>query len=346
MTGHHRPLRRRLAAALLFPALLLLSGCTGDPQDTLTRDGVVSDRITDLFLLTFWTAVVVFVLVEGALIFILIRYRRRRTDERLPAQTHGSTPLEIGWTIVPVILLGALAIPTVRDIRFLSDVPEDRGEVLEVNVFAQQWWWGFEYPDAGVVTADEMYIPVGRPVRVTLQSNDIIHSFWVPKLAGKTDVVPSRNPRQKLNTMWLEAREPGRYSGQCAEFCAQSHAKMKFAVIAVSEADFNTWLQQQAQPAPTPTGAALQGQQTFNGLPCIACHSIRGNPQAIGTLGPNLTHFASRERFAGSWLERNDENLRDWLRDPPAIKPGSKMPNYNLTDEQIEQLIAYLQSLR
>jgi cytochrome c oxidase subunit II len=335
--------RARFAAVFFLPLILVLAGCTGDPQDTLTRDGDISDRITDLFLLTFWIAVVVFVLVQGALLFILFRYRRRPTDERLPTQTHGSTPLEIGWTIVPAVILAVLAIPTVRDIRFLSDVPEG---ALQVNVTGQQWWWGFEYPDSGVITADEMYIPVGRPVRVTLQSNDVIHSFWVPKLAGKTDVVPSKNPKQKLNTMWFNAREPGRYSGQCTEFCAESHAKMKFTVVAVPEADFNTWIQQQRQPAATPTGPAAQGQAIFNSLPCIGCHAIAGNPQAIGTFGPNLTHFASREHFAGAWLPNTTENLRDWLRDPPAIKPGSKMPNYNLTDEQIDLLIAYLQSLR
>jgi cytochrome c oxidase subunit II len=345
MTGRRSPIRfARRSAVLLFPLfLLLLSGCTGDPQDTLTHDGDVSSRITDLFMLTFWMAVVVFVLVEFGLIFILFRYRRRPNQEGLPPQVHGSTPLEIGWTIVPAVILAALAIPTVRDIRFLSDVPENP---LEVNVTAQQWWWAFEYPEQNVVTADEMYIPVGRPVRVTLQSRDVIHSFWVPKLAGKTDVVPSNNPRQKLNTMWFNAREPGRYSGQCAEFCAESHAKMKFTVVAVPEDEFNTWIQQQQQPAPTPTGAALQGQQVFNGLPCIACHAINGNPQAIGEIGPNLTHFASREHFAGAWLANTPENLYDWLKDPPAIKPGSKMPNYNLTDEQINALIAYLQSLR
>lgn len=344
MTGRCSPNRfARRAAVLLAPLiLLLLSGCTGDPQDTLTHDGDVSSRITNLFNLTFWIAIVVFVLVEFGLIFILFRYRRRPDQQGLPPQIHGSTTLEIGWTIVPVVVLVLLAIPTVNDIRFLSDVPDDP---LEVNVTAQQWWWAFEYPGQNVVTADEMYIPVGRPVKVTLQSRDVIHSFWVPRLAGKTDVVPSNNPKQKLNTMWFNAREPGRYSGQCAEFCAQSHAKMKFSVVAVPEAEFNAWLQEQQRPDTPPTGLAAQGQQTFNGLPCIACHSINGNPSAVGTVGPNLTHFASREHFAGAWLENNTENLRDWLRDPPAIKPGSKMPNYNLTDEQINLLIAYLQSL-
>lgn len=343
MTGRRSPIRpSRRWAALLLPLLLLLSGCTGDPQDTLTRDGDVSARITDLFFLTFWIAVAVFILVEFGLLFILFRFRRRRNQEGLPPQTHGSTPLEIGWTILPAVVLAALAIPTIRDIRFLADVPDG---ALEVNVTAQQWWWAFEYPGQNVVTADEMYIPVGRPVKVTLQSRDVIHSFWVPNLAGKTDVVPSNNPKQKLNTMWFNARQPGRYSGQCAEFCAESHAKMKFVVVAVPEAEFNAWIQRQQQPAQTPTGLALQGQQTFNSLPCIACHAINGNPSAIGNVGPNLTHFASRERFAGAWLENNAENLYDWLKDPPAIKPGSKMPNYNLTDEQINQLIAYLQSL-
>ena len=343
MRGHHGLARHvRLAAALLIPLLLLLSGCTGDPQDTLTEKGDVAEAITDLFVPVYWIAVAVFVLVEGALVYALLRYRRRPGQEGLPSQSHGSTPLEITWTIIPAVLLAGIAVPTVDRIRYLSDTPPDP---LEVTVTAQQWWWGFEYPGADVVTADEMYIPVGRPVKVTLQSADVIHSFWVPQLAGKTDVIPSRNPKQKLNQMWFNAREPGRYSGQCAEFCALSHAKMKLAVVAVPPAEFDAWLQQQRQPAATPTGLALQGQQTFLGLPCIACHTIRGTA-AQGKVGPDLTHFASRERFAGSWLPNNEENLRSWLADPPAIKPGSKMPSYNLSDEQLTQLVAYLQSLR
>jgi cytochrome c oxidase subunit 2 len=344
MTGSRSPKRfARRAAALMLPLLLVLvAGCTGDPQDTLTHDGDVSSKITDLFFLTFWIAVAVFVLVEVGILVIIFRYRRRPNQEGLPAQIHGSTPLEISWTIIPAIILAVLAIPTVRDIRFLADIPED---AMEVNVTAQQWWWAFEYPGQDVVTADEMYVPVGRPIKVTLQSKDVIHSFWVPKLAGKMDVVPSNNPKQRLNEMWFNAREPGRYSGQCAEFCAESHAKMKFTVVAVPQDEFDAWIREQQEPADRPTGLAAQGEQLFNGQPCIACHAIEGNPSAIGEIGPNLTHFASRERFAGSWLENNTENLYDWLKDPPAIKPGSKMPNYNLTDEQINLLIAYLQSL-
>lgn len=333
----------RLAAAIAMPLLLVIAtGCTGDPQDTLTRDGDVSSRITSLFNLTFWIAVVIFFLVEGALLVIIFRYRRRPAETGPPAQTHGSTPLELTWTIIPVVILGAIAIPTLRDIQYLADTPDD---ALVVNVTGQQWWWAFDYPEQGVVTADEMVVPVDRPVKVVLQSKDVIHSFWVPNLAGKTDVIPSKNPKQKLNHMWFNAREAGTYQGQCAEFCALSHAKMKFAVRAVPESEFNTWVQAQKQPAATMTGQALQGQQTFNGLPCIACHTVNGTA-AQGKVGPDLTHFASRPKFAGNWLDNTPQNLRDWLADPASIKPGSKMPNYNLNEQQIADLIAYLQALK
>jgi cytochrome c oxidase subunit 2 len=334
---------RFLAAAGLLFALLVLAGCTGDPQDTLTKHGVISEKITNLYGIVFAIAVVVFILVEGALVFVLIRYRRRRGQEgQLPTQLHGNTPLEISWTIIPTLILAVLAIPTISTIRELDAAPAD---ALQIHVIGHQWWWEFRYPDSGVVTADELHIPVGRPVKVTLNSADVIHSFWVPNLAGKTDVVPNHN-----NTMWFEAKEPRTYSGQCAEFCALSHAKMKFTVVAESQSDFDAWLRAESAPAATPTGLAAQGQQTFFGLPCIGCHTINGPTvnglQAIGTVGPNLTHFAARERFAGAWLENTPANLRLWLQNPPAIKPGSKMPNYNLTDEQITQLIAYLESLK
>jgi cytochrome c oxidase subunit 2 len=344
MRGRLTLANRLLTAAGLLVALVVLAGCTGDPQDTLTADGVVSEKITELFWIVFAIAVVVFVLVEGALVFALIRYRHRRDRAgQLPTQLHGSTPLEITWTIIPTVILAALAIPTISTIRELDAAPED---ALEVRVIGHQWWWEFQYPESGVVTADELHIPVGRPVKVTLNSADVIHSFWVPKLAGKTDVVPNHN-----NTMWFQAKEAGVYSGQCAEFCALSHAKMKFSVVAESQADFDAWLRAEAAPAPTPTTElARQGEQAFFGLPCIGCHTIKGPTvnglQALGTTGPNLTHFALRDRFAGSWLENNPENLRLWLQNPPAIKPGSLMPNYNLTDEQITQLIAYLESLK
>lgn len=342
MTTRRLRLGRLLAVAVVLVPLLLLSGCTGDPQDTLTRDGIISERITNLIQPIFVIAIVVFFVVEGLLVFALIKFRRRKHQTELPKQIHGSNTLEIAWTIAPALLLGLIAIPTVRDIRFLADTPQDP---LKIQVTAQQWWWAFQYPAEGIITANDLVIPVGRPVEVTLNSADVIHSFWVPKLAGKTDVVPNRN-----NKMWFNAKQPGRYSGQCAEFCALSHAKMKFEVVALAPDDYAAWVANQQAPAVQPTGAALQGAQVFFGNACIACHAIKGTTldgkQAIGTFGPNLTHFASRDRFAGAWLARTDDDLREWLRDPPKVKPGSKMPNYNLSEEQITQLIAYLQSLK
>lgn len=341
--GARRILNWRLLALAAAFLPLIISGCaTNNPQNTLQHSGDVGSRITNLFYPVFWLAVAVFVGVEGALCYIIFRFRRRPGQTELPHQTHGSTTLEITWTIIPVIVLAGIAFPTLTGIRYLDRVPEN---ALDVNVTAQQWWWAFDYPDSGIVTANEMVIPAGRPVRVHLHSKDVIHSFWVPNLAGKTDVIPNHN-----NEMWLNARLPGRYSGQCAEFCALSHAKMKFEVVALEEADYEAWVQQQKTPAVAPAGAAVQGQQVFFGQPCIGCHAIRGQSvdgkQAVGNTGPDLTHFASRDRFAGAWLTNNTTNLHNWLADPPAIKPGSKMPNYNLSEEQITQLIAYLQSLK
>ena len=343
MRGRHgRGWRILGLAVMLLP--LFLAACTGDPQDTLTRKGDVSARITDLFMPVFLYGVIpIFVVVEAALIIVVLRYRRRPGQTGLPAQTHGSTPLELTWTIIPAVILALLAIPTVDGIRYLADTPDG---ALKVNVVGHQWWWEFQYPDDNFNTAGELVIPAGRPVEVTITSQDVIHSFWVPQLAGKMDAVPGRQ-----NKMWFNAREPGRFSGQCAEFCALSHAKMKFEVVALEPADYQAWVQSQQAPAAAPgTTLARQGQEFFFATQCIACHAVRGQEvngrQAIGNLGPDLTHFASRERFAGAWLENNEEDLRAWLADPPKIKPGSKMPNYNLTDEQITQLIAYMQSLR
>jgi len=337
-----RTVSLKRAAVLLLPLLLLLAGCTGDPQDTLADHGDVSERIRDLFLPVVAIAVVVFVLVEGYFFYALLRYRRRGNETELPKQTHGSTPLEITWTIIPVVILAALTVPTLQTIRYIDTIPENP---LVINVTAQQWWWAFQYEDSGVVTADQLVVPIDTPVQVKLRSMDVIHSFWVPRLAGKMDVVPNHN-----NTMWFNARDVGTYSGQCAEFCQLSHAKMKFEVKALSQADYQTWVQQQKAPAVQPTGAALQGAQVFFQQPCWTCHTVAGvtvdGKLAAGTFGPNLTHFASRDRFAGSWLERNDQDLYDWLKNPPAIKPGSKMPNYNLTDDQINQLIVFLQGLK
>jgi cytochrome c oxidase subunit 2 len=214
-----------------------------------------------------------------------------------------------------------------------------------VTVTAQQWWWRYEYPGEKVVTANELHIPVGRPIFLSLESSDIIHSFWVPKLAGKQDVTPGRT-----NHLTIEADRPGEFFGTCVEYCGLSHANMRLRVFAQSPADFAAWLASQQRPPIEPSGGlAAKGERVFMSAPCAGCHTINGT-KAQGTVGPNLTHFASRTTFAGSIFARTAGNLRRWLTDAPAEKPGSKMPagvaQMGLSQDDITALIAYLQSLR
>lgn len=299
---------------------------------------IEADRLWDV---TFLIAAVIFVVVEGALIFILIKYRESNVKSA-PKQLHGHTRLELVWTAIPAVILTGIAFMTVP---VIFDQAQEPGDALQVEVVGHQWWWEVNY-DNGVVTANELHIPVDTPVFVSLESVDVIHSFWVPKLAGKQDVVPGR-----VNTLTFEAIEPGRYLGQCAEYCGLSHANMRFVVYAHEQADYEQWVADQLEPAEEPdAGLAAEGFELFHteqfadGQMCVACHAIEGT-DAAGVIGPNLTHLASRERFAGSMFEVNEENLRAWLEDPPAQKPGSLMPDLELTEEQINALVAYLLSL-
>lgn len=344
MSRPRRTTRRRtfaLTALLVATGALLVSCSDSLPQSTLNPAGARAEQVDALFKLVFWIAVAVFVLVEGALVYALIRFRQRRADDPNPVQVHGNTRLEILWTIIPALLLLGIAIPTIRTIFDLSEHPSGEG-VVAISVTASQWWWEIEYPDLGVVTANEIHVPVGRPVTVELHSKDVIHSFWVPRLAGKQDVVPGR-------TISLDfvAAAPGVYPGQCAEYCGLSHANMRFRVIAEDPAAFEAWVAQQRSPAAAaPPGTEVaEGEELFRAVGCVACHTVAGLEGAEGIIGPNLSHFGGRSTFAGSTFEINVENLTRWLRNPPAMKPGSRMPSYNLTDEQIEALIAYLLSL-
>ncbi|MGH2740058.1 MAG: cytochrome c oxidase subunit II [Actinomycetota bacterium] len=335
--------RHKLAgAALVFAAGVLLAACSDTlPQSSLNPAGERAEQVDSLFRLVFWIAVGVFVLVEGALVYALIRFRQRRADDPNPVQVHGNTRLEIIWTIIPALLLLGIAIPTIRTTFDLSEHPTGEG-VVAVIVTASQWWWEVEYPDLGVVTANEIHVPVGSPVTVELHSKDVIHSFWVPRLAGKQDVVPGR-------TISLDfvAAAPGVFPGQCAEYCGLSHANMRFIVVAEEPEDFDQWVADQRAPAvAAPPGTEnAEGEELFRSVGCVACHTVAGLEGAQGILGPDLTHFGGRTTFAGSTFEINVANLTRWLRNPLAMKPGSRMPSYNLTDDQIEALIAYLMSL-
>jgi len=235
---------RLLTAALFVAVLLLVVGCsTGDPQNTFSPEGDVAERQRDLFNLVLWPAVVVLVLVEGLLLYALVRFRRRKADE-LPDQVHGNTRLELAWTIAPAVLLMALTVPTVSAIVDLGRAPAS--DALQVTVTGIQWRWQFEYSDIKdsegkpLQVFDEMHIPVGKEIGAHLEALDVIHSFWVPKLAGKLDVIPGRG-----NRMWFNATKPGTYSGQCAEFCGLGHAGMRLTVVAESEEDFQAWVDDQ-----------------------------------------------------------------------------------------------------
>jgi cytochrome c oxidase subunit II len=334
--------RARLTAAVT--ALVVLAACANTKQNVLNPEGQVArdeDRLWDI---VFPIAGFFFFLVMFICIVVIVRFRDKG-DGRAPKQVHGNTILEAGWTAVPAAILlvvGILTVSTVIDINKKAV----GADVLEVTVTGHQWWWEYEYPAHDVTTANELHIPVGTKVNLTLESDDVIHSFWPPKLAGKVDVVPGRK-----NHMVIEADEAGLFYGTCTEYCGLSHANMRLRVIAQEKDDFEAWVRDQARPGATAAAGtpAADGAALFRAKGCSGCHTVKG--YAVGAVGPNLTHFASRDTFAGAIFDNNDENLRRWLLDPPKEKPMDPgdnlgMPNLNLTDDEITKLIAYLNTLK
>jgi cytochrome c oxidase subunit 2 len=329
--------RARVAAVLAVLALLAAACASHAPQDTLKPAGPNARTIDNLINPVFIVAGVIFVLVETMAVVFVLRFRHRPEGPE-PVQIHGNTKLEVGWTLVPAVILLAVAVPTIATIFKLSRKPAN---ALNVTVIAHQWWWEYDYPDLGVVTANELHMPVGKPVEFTLIGADVIHSFWVPKLGGKTDVVPGRR-----NHMNLTAGRVGTFLGQCTEYCGLSHANMRLKAIVQTPADFGAWVDAQRRPAatPPPGSPAEPGAGLFTSKGCAGCHTVEG--VSTGKIGPNLTHVYSRTSFAGSMFDMSPENLRTWLHDPPGVKPGSKMPNLKLSPEDVSSLVAYLQTLK
>jgi cytochrome c oxidase subunit 2 len=349
------PRRRRIRLGATTAILLLAAACAKDaPQDVLQPEGPYGRKIDGLWNAVIIPAAVVFVLVLGLVVVTVVRHRHRpgRPD---PVQVHGNTRLEITWTVIPALLLLGVAIPTISTIFELSRDP--KGDPLRVTVAGHVWWWEYRYEGLDLVTANELHIPTGRPVRLSLISREtgfgpdaqgVIHSYWVPKLTGKQDVVPGRT-----NHLTLQADEPGFYPGQCAEFCGLSHANMRLAVVSHSPADFDAWVAAQKRPAPTPApgSAAARGFQVFTTKGCNGCHAIGGVKEAAGIQGPNLTHLKSRGKFAGYIFDNNAENLKKWVADPPAMKPMAPernlgMPDLNLSPQEVEDVVAYLETLK
>jgi cytochrome c oxidase subunit 2 len=266
---------------------------------------------------------------------------RKRPDDIAPApQFHGNTKLEVTWTVIPILLVIVLFGMTVQTMAAVAQ-PEARADDLNVRIVGHRWWWEYDYQDLGIVTANELHIPVGRVVQVSLESVDVIHSFWVPQLSGKTDVIPGQH-----NTMWLKGDKVGVFTGQCAEFCGTEHALMRIIVFVDSQADYDAWVANQLRAAPQPqTEDELAGYDTVANT-CVSCHSINvGEVTDNAKSGPNLTHLFSRTTFAGSTYPLNEENLRRWLEDTQELKPDSNMQITLLPDE-IDQIIAFLTLLK
>jgi cytochrome c oxidase subunit II len=331
-------------AILMAGLAFLASACGGGkPQNSLDPAGPYSRKIDALFDPVFWIAAGVFFLVEGLLVVALVRFRHRPGNP-VPKQIHGNKRLEIGWTLAPSLLLAGVAVFTIPLIFQLAATPAN---VMRINVTGHQWWWEVKYPAQRVTTANELHIPVGRKVYITLTSNDVIHSFWVPRLAGKQDLEPKR-----FTHLLIQADAPGNYLGQCAEFCGASHANMHLRVVAETASDFQTWVQQERAPAqpPPPDVVAIMTRLRIG---CNGCHTIEGAKDQsgspfLGTAGPNLTHFGSRARFAGDTFDNNRQNLAAWLLDAPGLKPEADMPSFvgKLSQQDIDALVAYLESLK
>lgn len=386
-------------SAFYLSSYLLLTGCNlRGRQSFVDAKGEVAQIQLDLFLLTVYVTGGIFVVVGGVLLWAVWRYRERKSDvgKALPPQGHGNPLVELGLVLVSILLLVIIAIPTVRAIWYTHSFPEDpdshlgswyagpvadgaEEEPLIVYAYGWQWWFSFEYPQLGVVTGNEFAIPEGKRVRIELRSKDVIHSFWIPKLAGKVDMIPGRN-----NWMWIKGDVPGHYWGQCAEYCGESHAYMQFRANVLPVEEFAAWVEHQKSEAPAPHGAdwgefvrmnatdrnslpddpVVRGASLFFGkAACVQCHQIQGSV-AAGKLGPDLTHVGSRASLAAGWMEHSDEsgvidaeqqydNLFRWIRESEKIKPGNLMyhavgglRDIELSDEEVHDLAAFMQFLQ
>ena len=352
-------LRWHKRLGLLWPATkcaLLFAWAIG--ALTCTAYAGAPDRVTNIFkplstpaesvyqaaLLTMAVCAVIFLIVGGLLAYTTIRFRRRAADDGSePPQIYGSNQIELAWTVLPVLIVFVLILVTSRTIADVQNKPA-APDSLKVTVVGHQWWWEIRYPDLGIVTANEIHVPVSdaaspRQTFLRLESADVAHSFWVPQLAGKTDLIPNR-----VNKMWIEPKQVGTYLGNCAEYCGTQHARMLLRVIVHEPDDFARWAAaQQQHGAEDPQVKA--GRDVFFSTSCVNCHTI-GGTSARGRFGPDLTHLMSRSTLASGAAPNTPEKLRAWVRDPQTIKDGSLMPNMQLTEQELDQLVAYLLTLK
>ncbi len=317
---------------LLILSLLGLAGCAGAPS-TFAPKGTAAAQIGRLWWIMFGVGTAVYLAVMGVMMLALFR-----PGTKLPFALNGRRLIIVGGLIIPLIILIVIYGFTLSTLSALE--PEKNQGPLTIEVIGHQWWWEVHYPDHQVTTANEIHIPVGQPVTFKLASDDVIHSFWVPELHGKRDLIPGR-----VNHFWLQADEPGEYWGLCAEYCGTQHAKMLFVVVAKPQAQFDQWLAQQQQPAATPTDALTQeGFDVFMDADCGRCHTISGT-EADGDFGPDLTHFAGRLTLGAGAARNTRGTLAGWVVDPHGIKPGNLMPSSDVSGAELQALLAYLESL-
>jgi cytochrome c oxidase subunit 2 len=295
-----------------------------------------------LFVLSITGAI--FVIVAGLIAFVIFRYRQHGQDDTSePAQIYGSTQVELAWTVIPVLIVVVLFLTTARMIFAIQDAPKPKA-ALDVTVVGHQFWWEFNYPKLGIHAVNELHVPLSDPQAPTptflkLLSADVIHSFWVPQLSGKTDMIPNN-----VNQLWIDPHHPGLYVGQCAQFCGVEHAKMLLRVYVDTPEQFEAWVKNQQKPAVSDESVAA-GRHVFETQACMNCHTISGTP-ATGRFGPDLTHLMSRDTLASGAISNTKENLREWIRHPDTFKEGSLMPAMQLNDQQLDQVTAYLESLK
>ena len=320
------------------------TGSALSPTNIFAPVSTPARSIYDLSVLVLMVTATIFAVVFSLLAYAAIKFRKRQPDDGPePVQVYGSTQLELAWTVIPVLIVVVLFLAAARVIASIQNAAHPI-TAIDVTVIGHQFWWEYRYPSLGVVTANELHIPVSDPAHptptfLTLLSADTDHSFWVPRLAGKTDLIPNHP-----NSMWVDPHETGLYLGQCAQYCGTQHAKMLLRVYVQTRDEFDRWIQNQRQAA-QPGETVSEGQRIFERTACINCHAVAGTA-ANGRFGPDLTHLMSRDTLASGAVENTTENLRRWIQNPAVFKPGSKMPSMGLSDPELNAVTRYLETLR
>jgi cytochrome c oxidase subunit 2 len=332
-----------LLVGAIFSSWVAQASVLGGPINTFKPLSTPAGEINHLAYFVLFITGSIFVVVATLLCIAILRGRRHKRDDTEPAQVYGSTQVELAWTVIPILTVIVLFLSTARVIFAVQDAPKP-ASALDVTVIGHQFWWEYRYPKLGIVTTNELHIPLSddsnsRPTYLKLLSADVVHSFWVPQLGGKTDLIPNQ-----ANSMWMNPLQPGLYVGQCSQFCGVQHAKMLLRVYVDTPDQFAQWVENQKRSA-VQDAAVAGGRRVFETQACMNCHTITGTV-ATGRFGPDLTHLMSRETLASGLLPNNFRNLRAWVKSPDDFKTGSLMPAMQLDDQQLDDVVAYLSTLR